>query len=406
MAADLTAYNDALKETWTQERLEKQFYDGNPFLEKIEKTDSHHIGSGAKVPLEVSRNGGYSAVPSTGSAALNAAGNVGLDQAEYDYTFHHQQVKIEHAALIQTDSKAVAVANVLDTEMRGATSALRKQLTRQLFMNGDALIAQCDTGGASTTVELLATGYGYDAIVRRWLYPGLVIDIGTTAAEDDIAADRTITSVSKSSSDPDIVISGGAVSTDSGDYISVANARDGTTSYEMNGLLNIVSTSATLGGITAAGEWKAASVDSTNTAITLSLLYGMEEAVMQESGDKPSMILTSFKQRREVYKQLQSQVRFAGDSKTEAGNVDGVFLNSTKIEAQVDCPDRQLWFLTPEDFLVVKSPKGVHWQSEFTGGKPLEWIQGTTAFGGMLSYPIQLGIKRRNRLAGFTALTA
>lgn len=404
MSATLSDYNDALKEVWTQDTLETQFYDKNPFLEKVEKTGSHTIGAKASVPLKVSRNGGFSAVPSSGSSALNAAGNVGIDKAEYTLAFFYQQVKIEHAAIVQTGGKPQSVANVIDTEMEGATSAIRKQLTRQLFGNGDALIAQCTTTSGSTEVELLSTGYGYDAIVRRWLYPGLTVDIGTTGSEATIVGDTVITAVEKSSSTPSITI-GTAVTTSSDHYVSIANARAGTTSYEMNGLRNIVSTSSTLGGIGASGEWVAASVDSSTTTIDLPALEAMQEAILQESGENATMILTSFRQQRRIYDLLQNQVRFGSDN-VGAGAVQKTTWNGMQIEAQVDCPNRQLWFLTPEDFLVVKGSKGAHWMSEFEGGKgPLTHGASTTAFTGTLAYPIQLGIKRRNRLGGFTALT-
>lgn len=405
MPATLSAYNDALKEVWTQDRLEKQFYDKNPFLDRLEKTSRYHIGAKASVPLETSRNGGYSAVSSAGSSALNAAGNVGIDKADYTYTFHYQQVKIEHAAIVQTDNKAVAVANVIDTEMRGATSAIRKQLTRQTQMNGDALIAKCTTTSNSATVNLDPDGYGYDAIVRRWLHPGLVVDIGTTAAEDDVAAGVTIQSVKKSATDPEIVVSGSTITTDGDDYVSVANARDGTTSYEMNGLLNIVSQTAPLGGINAGGEWQAASVDSTTTTFSLDWMYDQQEAIQQETGEDFDLVLTSIRLRKEFYKQLQMQTRFDGDRSLGTGNTKGSEFAGMHIEAQVDVPNKHMAFLNTKDFFVLKTPKGAHWQNEISGGEPLDWLQGTTAYGGVLMYPVQLGVKRRNSHAIGTKLT-
>lgn len=404
MSADLSAYTDALKEVWTQDTLETQFYEGNPFLDQIEKTSSHTIGEKAIVPLKVSRNGGFSAVPSSGSSALNAAGNVGIDAAEYQLKYFYQQVKLEHAAMIQTAGKAAAVANVIDTEMEGATSSIRKQITRQLFGNGDALIAQCTTTSGSTEVELLSTGYGYDAIVRRWLHPGLTVDIGTTGSEATILGDTVITAVEKSASTPSITV-GTAITTSSSHYVSIANARAGTTSYEMNGLLNLVSETSTVGGIGASGEWIAAEVDSSTTALTLPAILALQERVLQETGEMPTQVLTSFKQQRILYDLLQNQVRFSSDS-VAAGGVNSVTWNGLKVTAQVDCPDRQFWMLSPKDFLIVKGAKGAHWLSEYEGKGQLTQIQNTTAFGGTLAYPIQLGVKRRNGSAGFTGLTA
>lgn len=402
MSADLTAYNDALKQTWTSDKIEKQFYDGNKTLEKIEKTPRYHVGKEALTPLHLNRTGGYSVVPSSGSSALNAATSVGLDQASWTYSHHHAQVKIEGAAIDQTDGKAVSVANVIDTEMSSATSVVKKQLSRQLFGNGDALIAQCTTTSSANEVELLSTGDGYDAIVRRHLHKGLYVDLGTTADEDSVAGDRLITAVEKNASTPSITIDGATVSTSSTTYVSIANARAGTTSYEMNGLRNIISQSASLGGITAAGEWQAAAVDSTTTDLSLGKLLDMQEAIQQETGEFVDNCITSYKQQRRFYDLLQTQVRFPSDT-LGAGSTDTVTWNNMKVTPDVDCPNRLWAFLNIKDLLIVKK-KDPYWQSDITGGQPLEWIQGTTAFGGMLTYRMQLACKRRNSHGLFTAL--
>jgi len=54
---------------------------------------------------------------------------------------------------------------------------------------------------------------------------------------------------------------------------------------------------------------------------------------------------------------------------------------------------------------MVKSPLGMHWANEITGGEKVVWGQGTTGFVGLLAYPANLAAKRRNRGAQFTALT-
>src|SRR5512139_997037 len=119
MAATLTAYNDALKRIWTQEKLEEQIYQDTPLLDKIQKITRHKVGEVARVPLHVSRNGGYTALPS-GGGTLNTAGNQGISKAEYNYTHHHQQIAIQGDAIDGTSSNALSVAEVIDTEVKGA----------------------------------------------------------------------------------------------------------------------------------------------------------------------------------------------------------------------------------------------------------------------------------------------
>jgi hypothetical protein len=124
---------------------------------------------------------------------------------------------------------------------------------------------------------------------------------------------------------PTITISGGsAVTTSSSHFVSLANSRSGATSYEMNGLDNIVSQSTTLGGLTVASNptWQAANVDSTSQALTLALIYTQDRKIMQKTGKQSTMKLTSLKQAEAAYKLGQAQVRFTGDSNVSVGNID------------------------------------------------------------------------------------
>jgi hypothetical protein len=72
-----STFQAALKETWTDDDFETQFYDNHPLLEDIERTEKHTIGEYANVPLLLTRNGGFTVAGTAGSSALNAAGNVG-----------------------------------------------------------------------------------------------------------------------------------------------------------------------------------------------------------------------------------------------------------------------------------------------------------------------------------------
>lgn len=408
MPATLVNYDAALKEMWPNNKLEDQLYNGNTVLDKLEKSDEYTVGQQAVVPLKVDRNGGYSAVPAAGSPALNAAGNVGLAQATYQYKYHWQQIKIENAAIANT-SGAQAVANVIDTEVEGALDALRKQLTRQVYSNGDALIAQCRAGGASTTVnlELPTNGaYGYDALVRHWLHIGQVVDIGTAAAESSIAADTVISAVNVSPTNPQITI-GSSVTTTMAHYVSIANARSGATSFEMNGLQNLVSTTQDFGGLTVAANptWQAAGVDNTTTSVTLDALLTQNRQIQQVTGKGPDTVATSLKQRDNLYKLAQAQVRFAGDGNLGLGDSSKFELYGMQVLADADCPDKHVYLLTLDDVFVVRD-KPPHWISDITGGGRLEWGQNTTAFVSALIYNSNVAAKRRNSHAQLNNLTA
>jgi hypothetical protein len=403
MAADIASVDAALKETWTESRLAEQLYQKNPLLDKIKKLKTTQVGQQAVTPIHTGRNWGYTATPAN-AGTLNTAGQQEIKQATWQYTHHHTQVRIEGSAIDGTRGDALSVAEVVDMEVEGALTDLNRQLTRQLFMDGDALVAQCGTTTASTTVVLNVAG-GFNAIERGWLAPGAVIDVGTTASETAVAADRSVVSVVESPTAPTFVISGAAVTTSSSHYISLQNSRSGATSYEMNGLGNVVSTSATLGGVAPASvpSWASPSVDTTSQALTLPLMYTACRKVFQKTGKDPNYVATSPKQLQAAYALAQAQVRFHSDN-VSFGNVEGTDINGMKLYRHPDCKNEDMFFLTVEDLLLV-SAGDPFWQNKIAGANILNWIQGTDQYGAKITVRLNLGARRRNSHAALRGLT-
>jgi hypothetical protein len=411
MADTLANILDLTKQVWTQNRLEKQFYNKNTWLDKVTKTNKYSIGNKAFVPAELSLPGGTSSFPSTG-ATLNAADALQVDRAEYDLTYHAQQVEVQIAALAHADSVGVrSTVDQLDQMISSNVDALRRDANRQLVGKGDALIALTTGTATSAEVELDPTGYGYDAIRRGWLRKGLLVDVGTTANEVSVTADKRITAVEKSASTPSITLES-SVTLSGTTYVSVANARAGTTTYEADGLRKIAGTTGnSVGAIDGASvsEWNPARVDTSTTLVSLDLLLSMQQDVFQESGEFPTYVTTSPKQMKELYQLAQTQVRFGSDTSTAAGAAHSFTWNGLSIEVDPQIPDRELYMLTVEDFFVVTGGKfdKPTWASDMQGANTgLLYTQGGTSFKDSLFYFCELGVKRRNRSAAAVGLTA
>jgi len=402
MPATLSAYNDALKRIYTSDRLEEQLYTGTPFLDKIERTTRFKVGEVARTPLHVSRNGGYTVLPSTGGN-LNTAGNQGISKAEWNYTNHHQQIALQGSVIDGTEGDALSVANALDTEISGALTDLRRQLTRQLFGNGDSFIAQCKAS-SSNAVDLNATSGG-NAIKRGWIFVGQQVDVGTTSSPATIVNGGTVTAVDESN--VAFTVDTGNITTEgTTHYVSNKGSRSGSTSYEMNGLRNIVSDSAVLGSLDPATQpvWKAANLDTTSQALSLTLILQQQQAVRQKAGDDPDFVLTGLKQQRKFYELLQSQVRYQSDAQINAGADDVAKWHGLSIEAHADCPDEDLYVGKMKNLFIVATEKP-YWQNKLTGGEILSWVQGTDAYGAKLTYRIQLATNRRNAFARLGGLS-
>jgi hypothetical protein len=403
MAANLTTLDPALKRILTQDRLEMQYYDDTLFLDSIQKKTRVSIGEVARVPLHVGRSGSYTALPA-GGGSLNTAGNQALNKAEYNYTNHHQNFAIQGEVIDGTATNTLSVAEAVVLETQSAVQNLRRQAQRQLFLNGDALITACI---ASTTndVDLNATG-GKNAIDRGWLFEGLPIDVGSTSNEV-LRVDNSLITAVDAGSTPAVTVAAGAETAETtSDYVSVANSRSGTASYEMNGLRNLVSTSADFGGLTVAGEstWQAASVDTTSQALTLSLMLQQDQAIHQKTGKKCDFLLTGLKQERKFYEQLQQQVRYGSDASIDAGDSEAAKWRKMRIFTEPDCQDEDMYFGQLKHIFIVAIDKP-YFQNKHTGGKILDWIQDTDSYGGKVTYRIQLATNRRNAFARLGGLT-
>lgn len=416
MAQTVANLTDVMKQVWTSDRLEKQFYDENPFLKRLETIEADVIGRTATVPIHKGRNGGYTSTGSAGGS-LNPAGQQSVDTADYTLVQHFEQIALQFGVLNQSVGGSSSVVDALDLEITGALSDIMRQCTRQVVTNSDGIIAACDTGGASATVELLtpsATAYGYDAIVRGWLYPGLQVDIGATGNTDSIVAGATIVSVKEDATDPDITIDSSVSTTSGTDFVYIANPNSGTAANtELNGLRAMVNTSGAVGGLNPAtsGEefWTAAARDTSTTVLTIDLVESLTRAVHQKTGKAPDYILTSLKQQGALYLLLQNQVRWAGEAKMGIGNVDQPTWAGMEINAHPDVLNTDFFVLTIGDLIRVVGkghPKPV-WMSDISGtGRGLQWQPDTTSFKDALAYAFQIGIQRRNSLAAATGLTA
>lgn len=399
-----TAFIAAMKETWLSDSIENSVFVGSPALDQFTKlTPTGEHGDTVRVTVRTGLSGGFSAVPREGSSSLNEGTNVVTKRADYTYAHNWFDVIIESAVIDESATSALAVAKAVEVEREGATDSIKRQLQRGLFSDGTGLICSLeDSEGAKTTLTVAAAGDGAGALKRGHLYPGLKIDIGTAANEDSKAEDREITAVSVANGT--ITISGAGVDTeeDGKHYVSIANARSGETSYEIDGLLAMLSATSEYGGIDPATvpSW-GAYADSTAQDVSTSLVYELEDEVFQSSGEEVDWCLSSAKQIRVLSEELQAQVRWnAGDSYNTGKRQGLTTPNGTAVERHFDCPDRCMFMLRKRDLGSVRHKQGPQWASP----EMIRHQEGTTRFRGDLVWRLNTALLRRNTHAVATNL--
>lgn len=417
MPATIATLAPVMKDMWTSGRVIKQFYDENPLLRILMdaagvKVDE--MGLQAQVPIHTNRGAGYTTTGAAGGN-LNPATNETVGQAVYNMVYHWFQISLETAVLNQTDGSARSIISGKDLEMKGAVSNVSKQVSRQFARNGDSILAEAASGGASTTVLLVPPalgGHGYDAIVRGHIYPGMPVDVGTTADSDSLATGSTIVDVVEDAAAPAIIISDSITTVAGTHFISWANPNSITAvAPEVNGLENMIGTG-TLGGINPASAgnsfWKSY-VDTVTETFSIDMALALQLRIFQKGGDYNSKIATSARNMANFYSLLQNQVRFAGDMKMGAGGVGGlVGLNWNGIGVNVlpDIYDQDWFHFQPEDMVMIRGAiKEPTWVSDLEGsGGDLRWIPNTTGFQNAMVWPFNIGVQRRNRMAAAKSL--
>jgi hypothetical protein len=419
MAQTPTTLSSVTKERWTEDEIQKQWLASDKLLSRIEhETESTMIGRQAQTPVWPDLNsGGYTSTGS-GGGSINTATNQPTAQAAWTLVQHFMPISMEFGTINQSRTNLQAVISGKNLEISGAIATVRNQGTRQLVTNGDGKVAACGTsGGASVTVPLTAaasegTAYGFSSLVRDWLRPGAVIDIGTTADTDSLATAAVVTGVSESATAPTITTT--SVDATAGThFIYIANPNSTTAANtETNGLRNIVATTGALGGInpaTAGSEyWSAAIRDTATTVLSLDLILSLNRGVLQKTGEQFTDTVTGFKQQMNFYSLLQNQVRFPGDMKLGAGNFGGVTWGNTKVDAYPEVLDTDWFCLTMKDLIRITGDiTKPTWYSNLAGITQGQIpTLGSTALGDQLVFAYQIGCRRRKSHAAATGLTA
>lgn len=412
MSQTVSNLADIMKEVFTGDRLEKQFFNEFRVFNRLRRVSKWTHGKYAKVPLHVGRSGGYSVKGSAGGA-LNGADGQKVDSATYTVSYNYHEIELEIAAINEATGGGFSVGSAVNLEVDGAMDDVRLQVERQFLMDGTGLIAAFTTNTNTTVLELDPAGYGYDALKAGWLYAGLKIDAGAASNSDGAVDAAALVSVNEDSAAPDITI-GAADTTATTDYVSIAGAYDNgsTVCNESDGLRNIAgSTSGSSGGLSPStvAQWAPAHVDTTTTVLSTNLLLTLQRKIVQKQGRKQNTVLFSPYQRQNLYELLQSQVHFSGDTGLSAGSDETVKWNGFELEALPTMPDREVYMLTLEDLAIVTGAriKQPTWVSSLMGTNTgMTHKQGYTSFVDTLVYPVGLACQRRRSHASARGLTA
>lgn len=399
-AADIAAVQDILKEVFTSDTLESQLREDTWILDQIEEVTDYTDSNGlrAVVPLHVGRGGGVGA-RAVGQLLPKAQAQK-VDRAEYIYTNQYVTVKVEGPVVARMKSNKTSVVREIDFEIRRSIEDLQKDWTRQLWGNGDAVVARTLPGNASAVIIPLGAANAY-TLEYDHLYPGMHVDIGTIANPQLDTGGNKIVSVDDTAAAPTITLAN-ATAVTAGSHVFIHGNATANVSNELNGMANMFSATSTLGTITVASQpkWKGVQLlnGGTPRALSVDLLMTLIRQ-LRAGGKYPDKAASDLIQEQKYYNLLQGQVRFAGDHNLAAGDAQGLGLARIKsgFMADADCPPGQVFVWHGSAIQSYSAGPGA-WQNQTTGGDILAWSQDYDAFVARYAKYWQVGTNRRRSL--------
>lgn len=308
MALTLSTADSALKEDY-QPAIREQLNNTVMFLQQIERNSKDVEGRRAVLSLHVGRNAGVGARADGG--ALPTAGQQAYAEERVPLRFNYGRIQISGPTIRAMKSDKGSFTRAVDSETKGMSNDLRRDVNRQLFGTSDGVIAATGVTAASTTVVLNTTTAPATAVQRRQLEVGMFIDIGAVATPTSVASNRQILSVTTTT----ITISGAAVTTATTDRIFRAGSGgSGANQKELTGIQTIVDDTGTLFNVdpTVNPTWVA--VDNGNGGVnrtpTENLFAQVMHAVSIAGGADVNLWVTSDGVHRAYANNLTSLKRF------------------------------------------------------------------------------------------------
>ena len=339
---------------------------------------------------------------------LPAAGNQSYDNVEFDLAYLYGRARFSGQAIQKTKTDAGAFIRVVSEELDRLRDDLALDTARQFYGDGTGAIATIQTGVASATQTLSSN----EALIKGFLYPGMIIDIGTLANPVASANSVVISDVSVSAST--ITLTASATTTTGHLIFREDNAAASSVSKEINaGLQALLSTSSStsVGGQAASTAGKSYwdnQRDTTGGSITLDNLM-LNWNKIAASGAKASevVVLTTPGLVRRLFasSDFQGKVQHVNTQDLKGG-FQSVAFNAGAGNMTL-APDRLAPFgrvnFVHKKHIKVFSP--ADWDFLQRDGLTIRWVDSRDAFQAVLYRYINLGTNRRNTSLVMSGLT-
>lgn len=322
MALTLALADAVLKEDY-HGPLRKQINDACALTAQVPKNTETLAGRRAILPCHLSRNSGTGA--RLEGEALPTAGNQGTADQIVSLRYLYGKVRLTAQTITRMASDRGAFIQATKLEMSGLSKDCSREVERQACGTSNGVIATFQ-GNVALTTLLLAATTPEQVLVN--LYEGAIIDIGTIANPQLIAANRTITDCDFTNKS--VTISGAAVTTTNNVHFLFRQGNGGDTANssqrELTGLQTIVLDTGALFGLNPAttGQKAWASIVESNAAVVRPISENLVEKAAHRAQNRSGATIDTLWCEDGVYRAganlLQAQKRMVNTVELKGGH--------------------------------------------------------------------------------------
>ena len=344
MAQNLTNFDKALKIDYLP-AIREQLNNATILFSKIKRNQRDVSGKQWQTTVHYQRTSGIGAGSETG---LPTAGNQAYLNPYGVVKYNRGRIQVSGPVMKASENDTGAMVRALDSEIKGVTRDLKKDVNYQLFNDGTAVrgLVNGDPGtGTTLTVDSPGTNYLNDGMLIDILNPsGGAVRTGSSAI--------TLTSVNSTTAGTLSAAANAAVADN--DQVTRAGATDGAgVSYEMMGIKGIVDDATyvtTLHNLSRSTyAWWKCSTHSTDSNggtlrdLTLPLMQASVSAV-EKNGGKIGLIVCDHATRDAYAALVVADKRYVNTMDLDGG-WKALEFNNVPLVADADCPPNTMFFL-------------------------------------------------------------
>lgn len=395
MAQNLSNFDEALRIDYLPV-IRTQLEDSTVLMKRLRRNERDVSGKQWQLVAHHQRNSGVGAGSETG---LPTAGQQEYKNPYGTVKYNRARIQVSGPVMAASRDDKGAIVRALDSEIKGATRDLKKEINYQLFNDGTAVRALIN-GDPGTEVTLTL-----DAPGTQYMHDGMKIDIlnPSGGAARTSSSGITISSVTSSTAAELSAAANAAVADN--DYVTRAGATDQAgTSYEMMGLKGIVDDGTyvtTLHNLSRStyAWWKCSTYSEDDNGgtlrdLTLELIQSAITAV-EKNGGMVDMIVSGPDLRDSYVKLLVADKRFVNSLTLDGGwravEYSAGGNGAIPWVSDVDCPPNTIFFLSM-DHLEIMQMGDFNWMDK--DGAVLSRVANSDAYEAVLYWYADLATDR------------